>query len=169
MEVELIKLRLIRKDLNVIVKGVPWHVYWVETFAPGMESWCPEIHSELLRLVHVAYSLVCHVHMAYLMTINRPRNVMWSPFHLVSVPVIVWVKAERVVLSLDLVLAITIDNIHGEWILANAWYDLQVELVPAKWILAATIPEREETCDGSTAVWCLHARHELSIEEFLIR
>ena len=39
---------------------------------------------------------------------------MWCPFHLIDVPLILWVEISVVVVALPLAVAITIDNVHGK-------------------------------------------------------
>ena len=54
---KLFRVLVVRKYLNIVVKDVPRHVSWVETFSPGMECGCPEVHAQGLSLVHELHCL----------------------------------------------------------------------------------------------------------------
>ena len=43
---KLLRALVVREDLNIVIKDVPRHVSWVETFAPGVERGCPEVHAQ---------------------------------------------------------------------------------------------------------------------------
>lgn len=32
-------------NLDIIKEKIPWHIRWIQALAPGVESWCPEVHS----------------------------------------------------------------------------------------------------------------------------
>ena len=36
---------IIVEDLNIVIKHIPWHVYWVKSISPRVEGWRPEVHS----------------------------------------------------------------------------------------------------------------------------
>lgn len=57
-KLELILVIVIAVDLNVVKEDVPWHIVWGQIGAPSMESWRPEVHSQVLRLMHQLDSLV---------------------------------------------------------------------------------------------------------------
>jgi len=52
---KLLCVLVVSEDLNIVIKDVPRHVSWVETFAPGVESRCPEVHAQRLSLIHKFY------------------------------------------------------------------------------------------------------------------
>ena len=52
VELKLIVVLVVRKDFNIVVQSIPGHVCWIESLAPGVESWSPEVHSERLSLAH---------------------------------------------------------------------------------------------------------------------
>ena len=46
VELKLIMFFIIGEDLHIVVKDVPWHVYWVESDAPSVECGRPEVHPQ---------------------------------------------------------------------------------------------------------------------------
>ena len=168
VEFELVVSFIVCKDFNVIVEYEPWHINWIEACAPGVERRGPEVHAQTLCLVKMADCWVVQINMAHLVTIDRPGDVVWGPLHLVDVPVVMRVKPVRVVMRFNLVLAIAIDDIHGEWVTLNGRNDLHIELVPLIGLEVGPVPVREEGCDGALSIRGLHARHELAVAELLV-
>ena len=110
VELELILVLIIGEHLHIIVKYVPRHVSWVESLAPSMESWSPEVHSERLGLVKIFdgfNAISCH--MTNLLSIDGKRDVFRGPLHLIGVPIVKWVELMRVILAFLLVMAITVN------------------------------------------------------------
>lgn len=92
MEFELIVLLVVSENFYVVVEDVPGHVKRIEALTPAAKSGCPKVHSQALSLVKVLHSGIVHVDMADLVAVDNPRNVVRSPFHFISVPVIMWVE-----------------------------------------------------------------------------
>ena len=46
------------------------------------------------------------------LVINCPGDVVWCPFHLIDVPLVLGVEASVVVVTLPLAVAITVDDVH---------------------------------------------------------
>lgn len=109
---ELSGVLVVVEDLNVVVKHVPWHVDWVETISPGVEGWGPEVHSEGLVLLHELDGGIGGRDVADLNAVDGPADVLWGPGHLVGVPIGAWLEVVGVVVALELVVAVSVDNIH---------------------------------------------------------
>jgi hypothetical protein len=65
-----------------------------------------------LGLLHELNRGISSWDMAHFVTIDGPGDVVWGPFHGVLVPVAARVEAGSVVVALQLVVAITIDDVH---------------------------------------------------------
>ena len=141
---------------------------WVETISPRVESRGPEVHSKGLGFLHELNGGITSWNMADLMSINGPGNVVWGPGHLVSVPVGARLEIVGVVVRLQLVVAVSVDNVHAEWVAVNRGHNLDVELVPAPLVESWTIPVGEERRNCSLSVWGLHSRDEFSVCELLV-
>ena len=112
MEVELIGLFIPDVDFDVIVKHVPRHVCRVKIVAPGVERGRPEVHAERLRLMHVRNG-VGTVSVTHFMTVDRPADIIRSPFHGVGVPFVMGVETMGIFVRFDLIaLAIAVDHVH---------------------------------------------------------
>ena len=70
-------------------------------------------------------------------------------------------------MRLTLVLTISIDHIHGEWVLSNGRDDLDVELVPAARVEVGTVPISEEGSNCALLIGRLHPGNELAVSELL--
>ena len=84
-----------------------------------------------------------------------------------GVPVIMRIEIMRIIVRLDLIVTITIDNVHCEWILPDRGHNLHVELTPLKRIEVGPVPVGEERGDGAQLVRRLHARDKLAVLELL--
>ena len=58
LEFELIAVFVESKYFDVVVHYKPGHAGWIKAFAPRMEGWCPEVHSQRLGLGNVFGCLV---------------------------------------------------------------------------------------------------------------
>ena len=168
VELEFVVPLIVSEDFNVVVEDEPWHIDWVEACAPGVERGGPEVHAKALCLVQMSDCWVVQINMAHLVSIYGPGDVVWGPFHLVYVPVVMRVKPVSVVMRFNLFLAIPIDDIHGEWIVLNRRDDLHVELVPLVGLEVGAIPVGEEGRYGALSIWGLHTRDKLTVLELLI-
>ena len=167
MELELVVVFVVGEHLDVIIEHVPRHINWVELSTPAMESRCPEVHAQALWFIHMCNGRVMKADMAHFMPINNPRNVMRGPFHLICVPVIMRVESMSIIVRFKLLMAIAVDNIHGEWALLDRWHNLHVKLVPLVRVKVWPVPVCEERGDRSFSVRCLHASDKLAVPEFL--
>ena len=169
VEFEFVFFLVVGKDLNIVVEHVPWHVNGVETSAPGVETWCPEVHSQGLSLVDEVDSLSrAFGEMADLLSINGEGDVFGRVLDFISVPVVMWVELMGVVVVLELVVTITVDHVGGEGVALNRGNNLDVDFVPTTRVEARAVPVGEEGSNGAFSVGCLHAGHELSVVEFLV-
>ena len=168
VEIEPISLSVISECLDIVVLDLPWHVSCIEALAPRVESWRPEVHHDGLALVQVLDRWIFSLDAAHLRIVDGPGDVVWRPGHLVDVPLVLRVEAILVLVGLVLGLTVTVDDIHGEWILLNRGYDLDIKLVPAAWVEVWTVPVGEEGADSSFLVGCLHARDEFTVGELLV-
>ena len=79
VEEELTSLFIICKDFNIVVKHIPWHIDWVESISPGVESRRPEVHSQGLCFVHKLDRRVVVWDVADFHAINCPADIVWCP------------------------------------------------------------------------------------------
>ena len=145
-ELELVLVMIVAVDLNIIVEDVPRHIFWGQIFTPSMESWCPEVHLQALRLVHILDCLlIVGVHAANLVTIQRESDVFRGPLDLVSVPFTTDAIAivAPILMTLNFLVAIAIDGVRRERI-ALRWYHVDVDLVPTTRVETRAIPVRVE-------------------------
>ena len=114
VELELVRMFVEGVNLNVVVHGVPRHVFIIESLPPRVEGRSPEVHSQGLRLTHETncFALVLS-QVANLLAINSERDILRSPLHLVCVPCVLRVERLSVIMILKLVVAITIDQVCG--------------------------------------------------------
>ena len=169
VELKFVQVLIVGEDFDVVVQHIPWHVSCVEALAPRLECWRPEIHSDRLSFVDKFYRFnSIGKHVAHLSTINREANVLRRPLELVRVPIVMRFEVGCVVMVLELVLAITVDDVQGEGVVLDGGHDLTVELIPASSEEVGAIPVRKERADCSFFVRCLHPGHELAVGEFLI-
>ena len=92
VEVESISLAVVGEGLDVVVKDVPGHFGGIEALAPRLEGRRPEVHPQRRLLSHILHRGIVSGHVAHLMPINTPADVLRGPLHGVSVPVGTWVK-----------------------------------------------------------------------------
>jgi len=64
--------------------------------------------------------------------------------------------------------AISVNNVHREWVALYRWHDFDIELVPASLVETWTIPIGEEGGHCPLSVWSLHPGDEFTIVELLI-
>ena len=168
VEHELVVLNVIRVHLNIVIFNVPGHVDWVESGAPRVEGRSPEVHSERLGLLEVIDGwVVSERNMAHFVAIDRPRDVVGRPLHLVDVPFVMGVETVRVIMRLNSIMAITVDDIHGEGVLRHRGHNFHIKLVPVLWAEVWTIPVGEEGRHGTLTIWSLHACDKLAVLELL--
>ena len=98
--------------LNIVKDTIPWHIYWMESMTPCIESRSPEVHHKRLALIHVPYSWVFAVDPSNFVAINAPGNEVWVPDHFIDMPVIKWIKVVSIVMGLILFLSVSIDCVH---------------------------------------------------------
>ena len=65
-------------------------------------------------------------HMAHFMAIDTPADVIRSPLHRISVPVVFGIKMVYILMRLVLFVAIPVNNVHGKWVTLNRRNDLDV-------------------------------------------
>ena len=111
--------------------------------------------------------MITAIQMSNLSSIDSKRDVIWSPFHLVDVPVIVQVEV-LVRMILQLRVSITIDCVQRDGILLGG-NNIDINLIPAARIEAWAIPEGVEGSHGALLVRVLHLSHELPVSESLMR
>ena len=79
---------------------------------PGVESRRPEVHLQVLSLVHVLDCFIIIRRQATdLVTIHREGDVAGCPLNLISVPVAADIDVARVLVILDFVVAVAIDGV----------------------------------------------------------
>ena len=88
---------IVVEDLDVVIKHIPWHVNWIEAVSPRVEGRGPEVHSQGLLLIHECDCGVRARNMSDFHSVDGPTDVVWSPGHLVRVPVSVWLEVMSVV------------------------------------------------------------------------
>ena len=98
--------------LNIVEDTIPWHIHWVESMTPCIESRSPEVHHKRLALIHVPYSWVFAMDPSNFVTINAPGNEVWVPDHFIDMPVVKWIKVVSIVMGLILFLSVSIDCVH---------------------------------------------------------
>ena len=167
VEIETLGAGIVSVGFDVVVVDLPRHVLGIKAFAPRFESWGPEVHHDTLRLRGKLNRGIRLSDAANLLVINRPSNEFRSPRNLINVPLILGVEARLIVMRLTLVLTISIDHIHGEWVLSNGRDDLDVELVPAARVEVGTVPIGEEGSNCALLVGRLHPGNELAVSELL--
>ena len=91
---------------------LPWHVFWIETMTPGLESWSPEVHHDALRLVHVLSGGISVLDPSNFSAIYAPGDVLGMPYHLIDVPVVGRLEVVEVIVALELGVAISVLSIH---------------------------------------------------------
>jgi len=145
VELKFVQVLVVGEDFDVIVKDVPGHVSGIEALTPRVEGGRPEVHSHRLGLVHQLDSLGgVSSQMAHLVSIDGETDVIRGPFKLVDVPVVVRVEAVRVVVILELVVAVAVNHVRRERITLNRGHNLDIELVPATRVEPRTVPVSEE-------------------------
>jgi len=112
VEIETLGAAVVGVGLNVVVVDVPWHVNIIETVSPGVESWGPEVHHDRLTFGHEFDSGIFARYSAHFLAIEVPRDVVWSPDHLVNVPLVLGVETTHIVVRLSLAVAISVNDIH---------------------------------------------------------
>lgn len=70
LELKLIGMIVPREHLNVIVKGIPGHVFVLQAFTPWMTCRRPEVHPQILSLILRPYRSKCIIKMPHFNTIN---------------------------------------------------------------------------------------------------
>ena len=101
-------------------------------------------------------------------SVDRPRNVLRRPNHLIVVPVRAWVKVWQV---LTIHLLITVDEVREEGISFDGRYNLDVDLLPLvvpPWLIEA-LPVEEERSDCALLGRALDPGPKLAIPEWLMR
>ena len=167
VEIETLGSGIVSVGFDVVVVDLPRHVLGIKAFAPRFESWGPEVHHDTLRLRGKLNRGIRLSDAANLLVVNGPSNEFRSPRNLINVPLILRVEARLIVMRLTLVLTISIDHIHGEWVLSNRRDDLDVELVPAARVEVGTVPIGEEGSNCALLVGRLHPGNELAVSELL--
>ena len=112
VEFKSIGCMVISIGLNIVKDTIPWHIYWVESMTPCIESRSPEVHHKRLALIHVPYSWVFAMDPSNFVTINAPGNKVWVPDHFIDMPVVKWIKVVSIVMGLILFIPISIDCVH---------------------------------------------------------
>ena len=70
LELKFVRIIVPTKYLDIVVQGIPWHIFIIETLTPWVICRCPEVHSQILRLGLRLDGVVCMVKMAHFDTIN---------------------------------------------------------------------------------------------------
>ena len=167
VEVEGLGLMVVCVGLHIVIHDVPRHILGVETFAPRLERWRPEVHHDGLWLCRQLDRRIVRIDATHLLVVNRVGNEIRRPLDLVNMPVILWVEALLIVMTLPLGVSIAIDHVHAEGVLLDRRHDLNVELVPPARVEVGPIPVSEERADCALLVWGLHARDEFTIGKLL--
>ena len=152
VEIEALGVRVVSVSLDVVVLNFPRHVLGVEAFAPRLERGSPEVHHDTLRLIRQLDRRIILSDATHLLVVDRPGNEVGGPRHLVDVPIVLGIEAGLVVVSLALGLAITVDHIHGEWVLRYRGHDFDVKLVPATGVEVRSVPVGKEGSDCALLV-----------------
>ena len=153
--------------LYIVIHEVPWHILGVQTFAPRLERWRPEVHHDGLWLCRQLHRRIVRVDATHLLVVNRVSNEIGRPLDLVNVPVVLWIEALLVVVTLPLSVSVAIDHVHAEGVLLDRRHNLNVELVPPARVEVGPIPVGEERADCALLVGGLHARDEFTIGKLL--
>ena len=104
--------------------------------------------------------------MAHLVAVHNPRHVVRRPLHLVYMPVIPGIESFSLVVRLHLALrAISINQVHLEWIVSERGHNLKVKLVPA---IRCKVLAGEEGGYSAFTIWGLHTRYEFAVLELLV-
>ena len=119
VEVETFRLEIVSVGLNVVVHDVPRHILRVEALAPRLKSGRPEVHHDRLGLAGELYGGIVLGDPTHLFVVDRPRDKIGGPCHLIDVPVAFGVEAGAIIVSFVLCVSITIDNIHREGVLLD--------------------------------------------------
>ena len=87
-EVKLVLLIVIAVHFHIVKKHVPGHIFHSQISAPCVESGRPEVHFQVLRLVHELDCLVIiSVEITHLVTIQGKSDIVGRPLDLVGMPV----------------------------------------------------------------------------------
>lgn len=116
---EILSLLVIGEGFNIVVQHIPRHVRTIEAFSPRLEGWSPEVHHDGLALAHILHRGIVGLNSSDLFVVNGPSDILGGPGHFVDVPFVLWVKAAFVFMALTLVVSISVDCIHGEWVLRD--------------------------------------------------
>ena len=144
-EVKLILLIIIAVHFHIVKQHVPWHILHSQIGAPCVESGRPEVHFQVLSLVHELHCLMMiSVEITHHVTIQGESDIAGSPLDLVSMPV----AADCVMLAgigviFYLIVAIAVDSVGGEGISLRRNY-VQIDLVPTTWVETRPVPVGEE-------------------------
>ena len=114
-EVKLVLLIIVAIHFNIVKQDIPWHILCSQLSAPCVESGRPEVHFQVLGLVHELDCLVIvSIEVAHHITIHDKSNMAGRPLDLVGMPVsadCVMVLSIGVGVVLSLVVAVAIDGI----------------------------------------------------------
>ena len=169
VELKLVLVLIESEHFDIVIKNVPWHVYWVESLAPRVESRRPEVHSERLGLAKIFYGFMAiSRQVAHLFTIDGEGDVFRGPLHLICVPVVMWVESLRVIMVFLLLMAIAINQVCRQWIVFHRRHNFDVKLVPSSRVEARTVPVGEERRDCALLVWSLHSCDKFTVGELLV-
>ena len=169
VELKLVLVLIIGENFDIVVKNVPWHIHWVESLAPRVERRRPEVHAEGLGLVQVLDGIdIISSQVADFFAIDSEGDVVGGPLHLISVPILTWIKLVSVIVALLLLMTVTVDDIRREGVVLDGWHDFDIKLVPASSIEAGTVPVGKEGRNSALLIWRLHAGHEFTIRELLV-
>ena len=161
VEIESIAIPFV--GLDILITTIPWHSIWLESFTPSTTVvQCPEVHEEMLFLIQGVN--ICGVfNLTDQIAINMPSDVIRCPLKLVIVPQSVGME----VFDVRLVILLSWrDDVCAEWVVRHRWYDLNVNLVPARYVFPRwPFPIREEGGDSSGLVVDMHGSLEFSILE----
>ena len=154
--VEAFSVEIVPVDLDIVEEEVPGHIIGLEIRAPCVEVGRPKVHPQVLSFVHELHSIMLFsIQMAHLIAINRIRDVVWSPLHLICVPIVINFDPLSVSMILKLVVTVTIDSVRGQRIARERRHDIHVDLVPTTGIETWSIPIGVKGGHCAFLVWLL--------------
>ena len=88
LEIEIFRVLIVTVHLDIVKEYVPRHIFRVQVRTPGMERGRPEVHFQVLGLVHELDCFVLvGVEISDLVTIHGESDIAGCPFDCVSMPV----------------------------------------------------------------------------------
>ena len=112
LEIELVRVLIVAVHFNIVKEHVPRHIFRRQVSAPSMESGRPEVHFQVLGLMHELYCFVfIGVEISYLVIVHEESDIVRRPLDCIGVPVIADRGTFHISMVLNLVVAVTINGI----------------------------------------------------------